>query len=281
MWRGATTTLHAGVASVCAMSPRVAARRRSVAATLVASFVLLLVLSACGQDSGREMAAPSGPAVADQDPTTTEPPTTEEPTTEPPSTEQPTTSIDEPDTEDDTPATTAEPATTDDDDDGSDVDWGLIALIGGIALAVLLLVWLVVSQVSRSSRDHATLDRRIAHLVGGAQWVHDQASLELMSGAQSPDRLRASWVDTRRRVNDLATQASEAAVTSRGDVAQELRLLSSALSGLEGAIDTHVDLRLQSQGDSAASIAVNESAQTVNERRHALRAAIAPLAARV
>lgn len=281
MRRGATTTLHVGVASVCAMSPRVAARRRSVVATLVASFVLLLVLSACGQDSGREMAAPSGPAVADQDPTTTEPPTTEEPTTEPPTTEQPTTSIDEPDTEDDTPATTAEPATTDDDDDGSDVDWGLIALIGGIALAVLLLVWLVVSQVSRSSREHATLDRRIAHLVGGAQWVHDQASLELMSGAQSPDRLRASWVDTRRRVNDLATQASEAAVTSRGDVAQELRLLSSALSGLEGAIDTHVDLRLQSQGDSAASIAVNESAQTVNERRHALRAAIAPLAARV
>ena len=56
------------------------------------------------------------------------------------------------------------------------------------------------------------LDRRIAHLVGGAQWVHDQASLELMSGAQSPDRLRAGWVDTRRRVNDLAAPAAEAAV---------------------------------------------------------------------
>ena len=129
---------------------------------------------------------------------------------------------------------------------------------------------------------HETLDRRIAHLVGGAQWVHDQASLDLMSGTQSPERLRAAWMDTRRRVNDLATQASEAAVSARGDVVGELRRLSLALTDLEGAIDTHVDLRLRAHGnDAGANIAVNESAETVNERRHALRAAIAPLAARV
>ncbi len=155
-------------------------------------------------------------------------------------------------------------------------------MIAGIALAVALLLWLIISQVSRSSREHDTLDRRIAHLVGGAQWVHDQASLELMSGTQSPERLRGAWMDTRRRVNDLATQASEAAVTARGDVVGELRQLSSALTVLGGAMDTHVDLRLQAHGtDAGAAIAINESAETVNERRHALRAAIAPLAARV
>ena len=56
------------------------------------------------------------------------------------------------------------------------MDWGLIALIGAIALAVDLLLWLVLSQASRAGRDADTLDRRLAHLVGGAQWVHDQAS---------------------------------------------------------------------------------------------------------
>ena len=71
-------------------------------------------------------------------------------------------------------------------------------------------------------------------------------------------------------------------MSARGDVVGELRRLSTALTDLEGAIDTHVDLRLRAHGnDAGANIAVNESAETVNERRHALRAAIAPLAARV
>jgi hypothetical protein len=259
-------------------------RRRTAAGLLAASLALTLLFAGCGQD-GRELAAPTGPAAPAQDPTTTEPPTTEPPTTEPPTTERPPTTEDRPTTTEDEPTTTSPEATTTtqagDDGDDSDVDWGLIAIIGGIGLAVILLLWLIISAVSRRGREHDVLDRRIAHLVGGAQWVHDQASLELMSGSQSPDRLRAGWVDTRRRINDLAAQASEAAVSSRGDVAQELRQLAAALGGLEGAVDTHVDLRLQSYGDAASSIAVNESAETVNERRHDLRAAIAPLAARL
>ncbi len=229
----------------------------------------------------RELAAPAGVIEAPAQPTTTTVPTTEEPTTEEPTTEPPTT--EQPTTAEDVTTTTAATATTEAaGDDDSDIDWGLIALIAGIALAVVLLLWLVISQVSRSSREHETLDRRIAHLVGGAQWVHDQASIDLMGGTQSPERLRAAWTDTRRRVYDLATQASEAAVSARGDVVGELRRLSTALTDLEGAIDTHVDLRLRAHGnDAGANIAVNESAETVNERRHALRAAIAPLAARV
>jgi hypothetical protein len=239
-------------------------------------FSAALVLAAC-TSGGDELAAPVAPLQE----TTTSAPTTQAPTTAPttaaPTTERPTT------TEEATTATTAATTTTEaTDDGGDDVDWGLIALIAGIALAVAILLWLIISQVSRSSREHDTLDRRIAHLVGGAQWVHDQASLELMSGTQSPDRLRAAWMDTRRRVNDLAAQASEAAVTARGDVVGELRQLSSALTVLGGALDTHVDLSLQARGaDAGAAIALDESAQTVNERRHALRAAIAPLAARV
>ncbi len=168
-------------------------------------------------------------------------------------------------------------------DDGSEVDWGLVSLIAAISVAVLLLLWLVLAQVRKAGREHALLDRRIAHLVGGSQWLHDQASLELMSGTQSPERLRAAWADTRRRLGDLSAQASEAAVTARGDVAGELRALSIALGGLEGAMDTHVALRLEALGaeDAGAATAIAESASAVNDRRHALRAAVAPLAARV
>lgn len=259
-------------------------RRRWVSLAVAAAAAAAFVLGACGAGD-RELAAPEGAVEAPAQPTTTEtteppttePPTTEAPTTEPPTTERPTT------TEQATTTTAATTTTEAGDDDGSDVDWGLIALIGGIALGVVLLLWLIISQVSKSGHEHDVLDRRIAHLVGGAQWVHDQASLELMSGTQSPERLRAAWADTRRRVNDLATQASEAAVTARGDVVGELRALSTALGSLQGAIDTHVELRLQphSPDDTGAAMAINESAETVNERRHALRTAIAPLAARV
>jgi hypothetical protein len=260
---------------------RAADRRRWASLVLATAVSATLALGGCGSGDS-ELAAPAGGVEAPVQPTTTEAPTTEAPTTAAPTTAAPTT--EQPTTE--RPATTAAATTTAateaGDDDGDDVNWGLIALIAGIALAVALLLWLIISQVSRSSREHDTLDRRIAHLVGGAQWVHDQASLELMSGTQSPERLRGAWMDTRRRVNDLATQASEAAVTARGDVVGELRQLSAALTALGGVMDTHVDLRLQAHGtDAGAAIAINESAETVNERRHALRAAIAPLAARV
>jgi hypothetical protein len=256
-------------------------RRRWASLVLATAVSATLAVGACGSGD-RELAAPGGVVEAPVQPTTTEAPTTEAPTTAAPTTAAPTT--EQPTTE--RPATTAAATTTAateaGDDGGDDVNWGLIALIAGIALAVALLLWLIISQVSRSSREHDTLDRRIAHLVGGAQWVHDQASLELMSGTQSPEWLRGAWMDTRRRVNDLATQASEAAVTARGDVVGELRQLSAALTALGGALDTHVDLRLQAHGtDAGAAIAINESAEMVNERRHALRAAIAPLAARV
>jgi hypothetical protein len=249
--------------------------RRWARPVLVTGLSATLALAACTSGGG-ELAAPAAPLQE----TTTSAPTTEAPTTTP-TTEAPTT--ERPTTTEETTTTSAATTTTEaSDEGGDDINWGLIALIAGIALAVALLLWLIISQISRSSREHETLDRRIAHLVGGAQWVHDQASLELMSGTQSPERLRGAWMDTRRRINDLAAQASEAAVTARGDAVGELRQLSGALTALGGALDTHVDLRLQAHGaDAGAAIAVNESAETVNERRHALRAAIAPLAARV
>jgi hypothetical protein len=255
----------------------------------VAVAVVSVSLFACGQGSG-ELAAPADPIPELAQETTTTaataptavPPGSTTSTTQPPRTT--TTVRAQPVPAPTTTATTAAPTTTTadpNDDDGQDLDWGLVGLIAAIALAVALLIVLVASQVRRRGREHQVLSRRLAHIVGGSQWVHDQASLELMSGAQSPERLRSGWNDVRRRINDLSAETAEAALGADEATATELRRLGGALGQLEGAIDTNVELRLQSSGDAGSLTAIDESVATVNERRHELRAAIAPLTDRV
>jgi len=249
-----------------------------------AAGAVLLALAACG-GSGPELAAPVGPAapVAPvQETTTSAPATTQPPTT--PSTAAPTTrpAATTATTE---PATTTTVATTTtapgDDGDDSGVDWGLIALIAGIAAVVILLIALVAGAAGRRSRARGLLDRRIGHVVGGAEWVHDQASLDLMGATQSPERLRAAWADTRRRINDLGAEATAIAVDADDeDLARQLRNLSHALGLLAGSLDTSVGLRVQGGDGPGTRAAVEESLATVNDRRHELRSAILPLASR-
>jgi hypothetical protein len=249
--------------------------RRARLAALAAGIACTLLLAA------------GGPAAAQETTTTQETPTTEPPTTAP-TTERPTTTAERPTTTEERPTTTETPATTAtteaaDDDEGSDVDWGLIALIGGIALVVIALIALIASAASRRSKAQGALNHRIAHLIGGAEWVHDQASLDLAGGTYTPDRLRAAWDDTRHRINDLEVEANTIAADAHDErLRNELGILAHSLGLLGGALDTSVGLRLQ-QGtqDPGTAMASTEAADVVNQRRHELRAAIAPLAARV
>ena len=266
--------------------PETQRARWGTAALAGAAGVVLLALAACG-GSGPALAAPSGPVSPAQEttttsaPATTQPPTTQPPTT--PSTAAPTTSP--PATTATTQPTTTTAATTTtapgDEGDDSDVDWGLVALIAGIAVVVILLIALIAGAASRRSRAKGRLDRRIAHVVGGAEWVHDQASLDLMGATQSPERLRGAWDDTRRRINDLGAEATAIAVDADDqDLAGQLRNLSHALGLLAGSLDTSVGLRLQGGDGPGTRSAVEESLVTVNDRRHELRSAILPLASR-
>jgi len=217
-----------------------------------------------------------------QDPTSTQPPTTdapttEAPTTEPPTTERPTTAP---------PATTAPETTTtavEDEGDDSDIDWGLIAVIGGIALVVIAIIALIASAASRRSREQGTLNHRIARVVGASEWVHDQASLDLVAGAYTPDRLRAAWDDTHRRINDLGVEVNTIAADTHDErLRGELAHLAHSLALLGGALDTSVGLRLQPPSqDPRLAMATSESIEVVNQHRHELHAAIMPLAARV
>lgn len=236
---------------------------------------------------GHEAAARDLAGAPVQETTTTAPTTTTEAdttTTEPPET---TTTDQQATTAPTTGDTTAPPTATTiaddtgDADDASEVDWGLVGLVAAAVVVVALLVGLIAGRARARRRDRLAESRRLAHLVGGAGWVHDQASLELMGGAESPERLRQAWGDVRRRINDLAAGAAEAAVGADPDVADELRRLGRALGDLERAIDTNVEMRVQSSGGPGSTTAVDESAAVLNQRRHDLSAAIAPLAARV
>jgi hypothetical protein len=214
------------------------------------------------------------PGPAQGQPTTTTPAPTSAPTTLPP-TSAPTTVA----TVGPTPATLA-PAPA--GDTGSGVDWAAVGLVVAILLVVAGLIALVSGAAHKRRREQGTLHRRIAHVVGGAQWVHDQASLDLVGGTRSPDRLRVAWDDTRRRMNDLGAEASAIAADAHDEhVAGELRALGHALGLLAGALDTSVGLRLDGGTDPRTAAATDESYMAVNERRHELHAAIVPLARRV
>lgn len=223
------------------------------------------------------MPAPAqAPPTTATSPPTTAAPTTEAPTTLPPTTAAPTTAA----TTGPTPATLA-PAPGAGGDSGSGVDWGAVALVVAIILVVAAIIALIAGATRKRAREQGTLQRRIAHVVGGAQWVHDQASLDLVGGTQSPDRLRVAWDDARRRMNDLGAETAAIAVHARDDhVAGELRALGHALGLLAGALDTSVGLRLDGGTDPRTAAAIDESYMTVNERRRELHAALVPLARR-
>jgi hypothetical protein len=260
-------------------------RRLHLLGPSLAALALTLVPAACGDGEVSDLVDAANPGQGDTSetteppttdtPTTGDAPTTETPTTETPTTESPTTEAPDSGGGDEGGGTDTDPVS---DDDGTDTDQ--LLLIGGIVLVALLVLWVLYSLLAGRRRRRQAVDDRIEHLTSGARWVHDQSSIELISGAPSPERLQAAWMDTRRRTNDLASDASELAATAHGDDSTRLRRLAGALMGLQGALDTHVDLRLQQTGDPNASMALRESADAVNGRRYELEAAIDALTTR-
>jgi hypothetical protein len=239
------------------------------AARRVAVALLVLTLGACTAGASASPEAPRQETTT----TTEAPPTT--PTTETPTTE----------TSPSTATTTPEgPSTTValEEDGGSDVDWGPILIIVAVIGVAALVFGLISSAARRRSQAKGSLDRRLSHVVGGAEWIHDQASLDLVGGTYTPDRLRGAWEDTRRRMNDLGAEATALAVDAHDQqLQQQLRALSHSLGLLAGALDTSVGLRLQDARDPGTAMAASASADVVNQRRHDLMAAIIPLSRRV
>jgi hypothetical protein len=253
---------------------------------LSACLAVTLALLVAGAGASAHPASLVQETTTTQEPggTTSVPETTESTTTSSTpetsaTTEQPTSTSSSSTTES---STTTEPEPGSDEGDGDDVDWAPIALIAGAAVLVLAIIWLIAAAARRRARAARVRRRHLGDLVSRAEWIHDEASLEVMAATASPERLQTAWMDTHRRLNDLSAEATAlAARDDYRDEADDLRRLSHALGRLAGALDTHVSLHVQDLTDPAVSGALGASTETVTLRRDELRAAIAPLASRV
>lgn len=232
------------------------------------------------------LASGLSPAVAQDEPTTSPAPTTPVPPTTPapPTTAAATTSqapVTNPSS-----GTTAErredPAPPVDDSSDFKINWAAVfGIVLVVALAIVALAVLL-AATQRRARESRAFSRRLAEAVGRAQWIHDEGSLEVLGASSSPERLQVVWDDTRRRINDVASQAAALATTSTSSgTRDELRYLSSTLGRLTGALDTHVSLHLQLSGDPSLATALEGASETVMQRRADMNSAIGPLAARI
>jgi hypothetical protein len=99
-------------------------------------------------------------------------------------------------------------------------------------------------------------------LLGNLQWLHDQLSLELLTG--SAEQASQRWATERSRTDNMAIQAQQIAAAGGGAVWQQL---ASSVSGLSASLDTAINLRADDQADPTI---VREAVSVVNRKRSAM-----------
>ena len=226
--------------------------RRTAVALLAAATVLVPITASATAPPDTQ-----APAEADSaDPAPTEPPA------DPPATEAP------------APPATDTPADegADGDDDGTDIPWGTIFLVGGLLLALLVIISALSSRRSSQARQAASprrADPARSSLLSTSQWVHDQLTLELM--AASPASARQRWATERSRLDNVAIGAQQQWTEGHGEAWQRLGQTTSALSG---ALETNIALREQAEPNPQL---VQASIDVVNRTRAALQQLISAL----
>jgi hypothetical protein len=180
-------------------------------------------------------------------------------TTAPPATDPPTETTGAPDDGGDE---------TDETDDGDGNEKLLIALlIGGALVGGVALIASLLSRGGNSAPAAPAAAAPVApappspkrQLLGNIQWLHDQLSLELLTG--SADQASQRWASERGRTDNMSIQAQQIAAGGGGAAWQQL---ASSVSGLSAALDTAINLRADDQADPTI---VSESVAVVNRKR--------------
>ncbi|MFV2039629.1 MAG: hypothetical protein ACC660_05255 [Acidimicrobiales bacterium] len=249
-------------------------RRRRGGWYVALGLVMVLLFAACS-DTGEPGVQPPADGGGEAPPPDEEapPPDEEAP---PPEEEAPPPAEEAPPPAEEAPPAEAPPV--DGTEDGlSSEDWLIIALLGLGALAIILLVTSLASNHSDSKQaGRSSLNARIGEITGGTQWVHDQGSMDVLR-VSDPSQLRGVWNGVRARMVDLeGNVAAFAASVPDPGLGQSLSYLGQSLAGLRGALESNVSLRLDPNA-AGQDIMLQNSTQTVYDRRQQLQAAIAPV----
>lgn len=237
------------------MTRQFTGRRAAVWVALIAA-LFALVTAGCSED-GEGGAVVS--SIAQGRPEATTPPVTEAP----PATE--------------TPAPEA-PSDSGEEDES-------LALLLAIALIVLVAV-LIGGAIGRRSQkperprqdlQGAQRNSDVNNVLATATWLHDSASLDLLSA--SSGRLSEQWQNVRPRAADLQTQAAALAL---GSNSPELDAAASALSQAAGAFAGAMDgyVSIENQAGASGELAAEAKAAVMTRRQELQHAMGEVMAAR-
>ncbi|MFV1990629.1 MAG: hypothetical protein ACC652_07795 [Acidimicrobiales bacterium] len=226
-----------------------------------AIFAGALLLAACGDADNPGVTVPEGSTPAGDAPEDTAPPETAPPETAPPETAPPETN---PPDDAAPPDSTAPEEPVDDGDSDSKI---LIALLIGAALVgVVAIVASLMGRdktVAPAPQAAPTAPSPKRQLLGNVQWLHDQLSLELLTG--SAEQAAQRWSSERVRVDNMAIQAQQIAAEGADTVTWQQ--LAGSISGLSSSLNTAIGLRSDEEADPTL---VREAVEVVNRKRRGL-----------
>ena len=258
--------------------------RHRLRSLLVVLAMSTMLLGACSEDGPlSDVTLPSvtngegGGGEESTPPETEAPPATEAPpeTEAPPATEAPPETEAPPDT--DAPAETTPPEVDESADDGglSGNTVLLLVLLGLAVVAVVLAFTRLMSSRSEAKQAEARADRsRLADLVGGLNWVHDQGSMEVLR-TSDPGQLNRAWQATNARIVELEGRAATLQLEADSEEsAAALANLGRAAGLLRAALDSDVSLRMDPKMAERSDL-ILASSQAVQQRRMDLNVALA------
>lgn len=229
------------------------------------------MMFACSSDGQSPLTTAALPEAAPEDSAPNEP-TPEEPALEESSPEQP--APEEPAPEEPAPDEPApeQPAQEAGSDDGlTSEQWTLIILGVVLLLGVIAAFAAVRSRRSSGASGTSPQQARLDGIQRNARTIHDSTVLSVLQ-PNEPAGLQSVWSVAQRQLIDLevdvTTFASELTDAAAVPVIQQLGL---AVSGVRGALESNVSLRLG--GETQAAL-VDASNQTVLTRRAELESAL-------
>jgi hypothetical protein len=152
--------------------------------------------------------------------------------------------------------------------------WAVIVLIGLLVIGVIAVIASLSSRRSRGASTVATPEHaRLDSVLRSGRFFHDSTSLTLLQPRDAAG-LQSLWNTGDRELVELQSQVGALlAVVTDPAALTTLRALGDALSGVRGALDANVRLRVSGQGSEQAAV-VEASTQTALARRAELDRAL-------